>query len=131
MRKDQDLERTRRILRGWGVWSNNNTGCGWYTEMPGLKNVLPKETKYQTDALGDDDALVIDKMVACMHDKKDERPMTFFSMSYVYNWNNCDIAKAMNCSEKTVREAIMLMETFISGMLSQRYEMGFKLEFDK
>lgn len=80
--KDQDLERTRVLLRGWGNWSHNNTGCHWYTQMCGLSNVLPvaPDLRYK---LCDDDALVIDKLVACMMDEENPRPMTFlfFTMS--------------------------------------------------
>ncbi|MEF1310683.1 antiterminator Q family protein [Vibrio mytili] len=131
MTRDQDLERTRRILRAWGAWSSDNTGCGWYSEMPGLKNVLPESHKYCVEPLTDNDALVIDEMIGRMRDVKDERPMEFFHRYYRKKHNNCRIAKDMKCSEKTVREEIMFMETFLSGMLNQRKQMGFTLEFDR
>lgn len=80
--KDQNLERTRVLLRGWGNWSHNNTDYHWYTQMCRLSDVLPvvPDLRYK---LCDDDALVIDKLVACMMDEENPRPMTFFVLHYV------------------------------------------------
>ncbi|EGQ8498099.1 hypothetical protein GRS44_18105 [Vibrio alginolyticus] len=134
--KDQDLERTRAILRGWGNWSSNNEGCNWYTQMCGLSNVLPVEPDLR-DKLCDDDALVIDKLVACMMDKENPRPMTFFVLHYVYGFNKSEIARKATkedkkkCSEGKVRSVLLLMESMVCGMLMQRTNMGYKFHFEK
>ncbi|EGR1155736.1 TPA: hypothetical protein KDY48_000181 [Vibrio parahaemolyticus] len=134
--KDQDLERTRVLLRGWGNWSHNNTGCHWYTQMCGLSNVLPvaPDLRYK---LCDDDALVIDKLVACMMDEENPRPMTFFVLHYVHGLNKSEIARRATredkkqCTEGKVRSLLLLMEAMVCGMLIQREQMGFRLEYDK
>lgn len=130
----RDLATTRKILRAWGSWSHNHTNCDWYREMPGLSNVLPKERNVSS-TLTDEEALAIDKIVAMMMDEKNPRPMTFFILSYVYGMNNCEIARRATkadkkkCSEGKVRNALMLMETFVQGALAAQEEVGAKLKF--
>lgn len=128
----RDLATTRKILRDWGRWSSNSVNCDWYREMPGLSNVLPKERNVSS-TLTDEEALAIDKIVAMMMDEENQRPMTFFILSYVYGMNNCEIARRATkadkkkCSEGKVRNALMLMETFVQGALAAQEEVGTKL----
>ncbi|GLT13876.1 antiterminator Q family protein [Vibrio algivorus] len=122
-------KQVRKIIEMWGVWSSNSTGCGWYNEAPGMRNVLPIEPD-DRDSLCDEDALVIDKMIASMYSPDNERPMGFFIMHYVYGINKSQVAKQAKCSEKTVRAALLLMEQFFAGMLNQRYSVGFRLVLD-
>lgn len=126
----RDLSNVRKVLKLWGNWSNNRTGCGWYNQMAGLKNVIPVDISNH-EMLCDDDALVIDKLVACMYTKSTEREMTFFVLSYVYKLNNCEISRRAKCSESQVRQLIMLMESFVGGMLTSRDDLGYRLKFDK
>ncbi|WP_335928867.1 antiterminator Q family protein [Vibrio parahaemolyticus] len=134
--RDQDLERTRAILRAWGNWSSNNTGCSWYTQMCGLSNVLPVEPDLR-EKLCDDDALIVDKLVACMADKENPTPMQFFVFHYVYKISKREIARIetkhtkKKCTEGKVRSTLLLMESMVCGMLIQRENMGFKLEFNQ
>ncbi|MCE0495753.1 antiterminator Q family protein [Vibrio salinus] len=126
----RDLQTTRKILRSWGAWANNKSGVGWYTEMCGLSNVLPREIKGYVNPISDEDALNIDRMVAQMYDHNNPRPMSFFLLSYVYNMSNCEIARRATkaddkkVSEAKVRNALMLMETFIAGRLTEQDEVG-------
>lgn len=132
--KDQDLARTRKILELWGNWSHNDTGVSWYREMPGLKNVMPRQFEYK-ERLSDNDALVIDKMVACMYDQDNERPISIFILHYVYGVSKSEISRQITrqdrskCSEGKIRSTLLLMESMVCGMLLAREEMGFKLEF--
>lgn len=132
----RDLRTTRKILRAWGAWSNNNVDCDWYREAPGMSNVLPREAKPYYETLTDEEAAVVDKIVLMMHDEKNPRPMTFFILSYVYGMNNCEIARRTTkadkkkCSEGKVRNAIMLMETFVQGALSAQEGVGLSLKFE-
>ncbi len=134
--RDEDLIRTRKILKAWGNWSNNNTGCGWYTEMCGLSNVEPREPDERV-LLNDNDALVVDKLVACMADKENPTPMQFFVFHYVYKISKREIARIetkhtkKKCTEGKVRSTLLLMESMVCGMLIQRENMGFKLEFNQ
>lgn len=118
-----------KIIEMWGVWSNNSTGCGWYKQAPYIRNRLSVKTGHR-ERLCDDDALVIDRMIASMYSPQNEQPMSFFILHYVYGLNKSQIAKQAKCSEKAVRIALMLMGKFVAGMLNQRYESGFKLELD-
>ena len=128
------LATTRKILRAWGRWSSNSVNCDWYREMPGLSNVLPQERNVSS-TLTDEEALAVDKIVIKMYDEKNPRPMTFFILSYVYGMNNCEIARRATkadkkkCSEGKVRNALMLMETFVQGALAAQEEIGVKLKF--
>lgn len=133
---DENLARTRVILKAWGNWSHNNTGCDWYTQMCGLSNVLPVKPDFR-EKLCDEDALIIDKLVACMGDITNPRPMTFFVLHYVYGLSKCEIARRTTkedkkkCTEGKVRSVLLLMESMICGMLMQRKQMGFKLKFER
>lgn len=132
----RDLRTTRKILRMWGSWSNNNVNCDWYTQAPGMSNVIPQEAKPYKEMLNDDEAAAVDKIVMMMHDEKNPRPMTFFILSYVYGMNNCEIARRATkadkkkCSEGKVRNALMLMETFVQGALASQESIGLSIEFE-
>ncbi|HGF7373657.1 TPA: antiterminator Q family protein [Vibrio cholerae] len=132
----RDLRTTRKILRAWGAWSNNSVNCDWYREAPGMSNVLPREAKPYYETLTDEEAAVVDKIVLMMHDEKNPRPMTFFILSYVYGMNNCEIARRATkadkkkCSEGKVRNALMLMETFVQGALASQESIGLSIEFE-
>lgn len=131
----RDLSTTRKILRAWGSWSHNHTNCDWYRQAPGMSNVIPEEAKPYFETLTDDDALAVDKIVMKMYDENNPRPMSFFILSYVYGMNNCEIARRATkadkkkCSEGKVRNALMLMETFVQGALAAQEEIGAKLKF--
>ncbi|EGQ8533126.1 hypothetical protein GOZ68_07540 [Vibrio parahaemolyticus] len=127
---DENLAHTRALLKAWGNWSHNNTGCGWYTQMCGLSNVLPVESDLR-EKLCDDDALVIDKLVACMGDKENPRPMAFFELFYISGYSKRKIAKVFKCDPMTVGREIANMEYFITGLMMGRETKGFKLKFDK
>lgn len=131
--RDEDLVRTRMLLKRWGDWSNNDTQCSWYREMPGLKNVEPT-TREIKETLCDEDALVIDAMIASMYDENNPRPMTFFILHYVYGLSKYEISrrtaksgKSYKCSEGKVRSTLLLMESFVCGMLMFRVRMGLPL----
>lgn len=122
-------KQVRKIIEMWGAWSNNATGCGWYNEAPGMKNVLPIKPDYR-ERLCDEDALVVDKMIASIYSPENERSMFVFILHYVYGVNKSQIAKKVKCNEKTIRALLLLMEQFLAGMLNQRYSSGFRLILD-
>lgn len=122
-------KQVRKIIEMWGAWSSNSTGCGWYNEAPGMKNVLPIEPDYR-ERLCDEDALIVDKMIASMYSPGNERSMLVFILHYVYGINKSQIAKKVKCNEKTIRALLLLMEQFLAGMLNQRYSSGFRLILD-
>lgn len=123
-------EMVKGIIKAWGNWSHNHTGCGWYFEAPGMRNVLPVEDDYR-DILSDNDALIVDSIIASMYSPENEMEMSYFILHYVYGVNKYEIGRRAKVSEKQVRVVLLLMEQHVSGALNWRYKQGHKLDRDK
>lgn len=115
----KDLGATQAIIRQWGAWAHNNPGCGWYTEMPGLSNVLPRKNSSITNRLTDEEAMKIEEIVAMAFRYEPRKSAKdFFILHYVNHRSKNEIAIATKCDPMTVGRQIRDIEHFISGVIA-------------
>lgn len=119
----RDLPKVREILRAWGAWSSNYTGCGWYRETPYLSGVIPREVQVY-HSITDEQAIEVDRIVADMMKNANSQDAGFLILHYVYGFNKSEIARLATkadktkCSEGKVRNALMIMEAYVAGSLA-------------
>lgn len=107
----------KKILELWGAWAANDSCSIDYPPIAaGFKGLLP-QTKKSRLACSDHDALIIEKCLARLRERKPYEHSLLVA-HYIYAMPKRKIAKLLKKDEKSVRIELMMAEGFVDGCLS-------------
>lgn len=92
----------------------------------GFKGLLP-DTRKSKPSCCDNDGLIIDGAVGRLKKVRDERELGVIMLHYRYGVSKSVIARRWKISEGSVRQKLMMAESFIEGCLAMT---GATLEMD-
>ncbi|MBS7518559.1 antitermination protein Q [Serratia ureilytica] len=114
------------VLERWGQWAQDNSGVDYSPIAAGFKGLLP-DTRKSKPSCCDNDGLIIDGAVGRLKKVRDERELGVIMLHYRYGVSKSAIARRWKISEGSVRQKLMMAESFIEGCLAMT---GAALEMD-
>ncbi|HCH6764243.1 TPA: antitermination protein Q [Serratia marcescens] len=114
------------VLERWGQWAQDNSGVDYSPIAAGFKGLLP-DTRKSKPSCCDTDGLIIDGAVGRLKKVRDERELGVIMLHYRYGVSKSAIARRWKISEGSVRQKLMMAESFIEGCLAMT---GATLEMD-
>ncbi|HAT3780897.1 antitermination protein [Serratia marcescens] len=114
------------VLERWGQWAQDNSGVDYSPIAAGFKGLLP-DTRKSKPSCCDNDGLIIDGAVGRLKKVRDERELGVIMLHYCYGVSKSAIARRWKISEGSVRQKLMMAESFIEGCLAMA---GATLEMD-
>lgn len=114
------------VLERWGQWAKDNSGVDYSPIAAGFKGLLADTSKNKTSCC-DNDGLIIDGAVGRLRKVRDEKELSVIMLHYRHGVSKSAIARRWKISEGSVRQKLMMAESFIEGCLAMT---GATLEMD-
>ena len=105
------------VLERWGQWAKDNSGVDYSPIAAGFKGLLPDTSKTKPSCC-DDDGLLVDGAVGRLKKVRDEKELGVIMLHYRYGISKSAIARRWKVSEGSVRQKLMMAESFIEGCLA-------------
>lgn len=114
------------VLERWGQWAKDNSCVDYSPIAAGFKGLLPNTNKSKPSCC-DNDGLIVDGAVGRLKKVRDERELGVIILHYRYGVSKSEIARKWKVSEGSIRQKLMMAESFIEGCLAMT---GTTLEMD-
>jgi len=114
------------VLERWGQWAKEGSAVDYSPIAAGFKGVLPITGKSKLSCC-DNDGLIIDGAVGRLKKLRDEKEFGVIMLHYRHGVSKSAIARRWKISEGSVRQRLMMAESFIEGCLAMT---GTTLEMD-
>jgi hypothetical protein len=114
------------VLERWGQWAMDNSGVDYSPIAAGFKGLLADTSKSKPSCC-DNDGLIIDSAVGRLKKVRDEKELGVIMLHYLHGVSKSAIARRWKISEGSVRQKLLLAESFIEGCLAMT---GASLEMD-
>lgn len=105
------------VLERWGQWAKDNSGVDYSPIAAGFKGLLADTSKNKPSCC-DNDGLIIDGAVGRLKKVRDEKELGVIMLHYRYGVSKSAIARRWKISEGSVRQKLMMAESFIEGCLA-------------